>query len=369
MGRRRKPENAIYPAGLYPSRGWLFWKNKVKVCRVSEWGTKAARDRWAQVSTAPADAGTLARLLDDSLAHRMQRVRDGTLKARTYEDNGEYAANLKLALGHMLAHEVTTRDCAGYLQRRAWQPRPRRAPDGTLQPQEPRRAPSRANKEMSFLSVSYGWALTSPDWPQIVSNPCTGLERNPETPRERCPERWEIDAAQGHAHGPWPLIFDLAYKCATRGVDARLINVHRQIRADGLYLPPMKGGDDVLIEWDPELYAIIVGLLAWRDEIMAKRHVDSPYLILARGGGPYTPHGWKTTVYKIVRAAIADPENPLEEPFGFHDIRARSATDEDELYGRNPKARLRHRRQATTDIYMRGKRMKRVKPLPLRRKA
>ena len=46
---------------------------------------------------------------------------------------------------------------------------------------------------------------------------------------------------------------------------------------------------------------------------------------------------------------------------------ARSATDEEELYGTSPQHRLGHKRRATTDIYMRGRRAKRVKPLPLRK--
>jgi integrase len=154
--------------------------------------------------------------------------------------------------------------------------------------------------------------------------------------------------------------------CATRGVDARTME-KRQLREDGIFFPAVKQGEEVLIEWSDELYAAVLGILAWSDAITERRHVACGYLIAAKSGGPYTAHGWKTTVYKIVRAAIGDAENPLEEPFSFHDLRARSATDEDELYGRNPKTRLRHKRQATTDIYMRGKRLKRVKPLPLRK--
>jgi hypothetical protein len=42
-------------------------------------------------------------------------------------------------------------------------------------------------------------------------------------------------------------------------------------------------------------------------------------------------------------------------------------TDEEELLGTNPQHRLGHKRRATTDDYMRGKRAKRVKPLPLRK--
>jgi hypothetical protein len=89
---------------------------------------------------------------------------------------------------------------------------------------------------------------------------------------------------------------------------------------------------------------------------------------VSRTGQPYTAHGWKTTMYKIVRAAIADPTNALEQPFSFHHFRARSATDEEEIYGTNPQHRLGHKRRSTTEIYLRGKRVKRakrVKPLPL----
>lgn len=363
MGRRRKPENAGLPAGVYRSRGWLFWQNKVPLGK--EWD-RAAKEKWLELSSGNATDGTIAKLLDDSLAFRLQLVREKKLAARTYEDNLDHAKYLKLAFARMLPHELTSRDCTSYLRKRTWQPKPRRAPDGTLITQQPRRAPVRANKEMSFLSATYTWALGSDDWPLIVSNPCIGIDYNPEERRERCPEIWELEAAKTKARGPWPLIFDLAYKCGTRGVDARLITL-AQLRSEGIYFPPVKGGDDVLIEWDDELYAIVLGIRAWADEITTKRNVTCPYLIVARGGGPYTPYGWKTTVYKIVRAAMADPATGLKEPFSTHDIRARSATDEEELYGRNPKARLRHKRQATTDIYMRGKRLKRVKPLPLRK--
>ena len=164
----------------------------------------------------------------------------------------------------------------------------------------------------------------------------------------------------------WALIFDFAYVCGQRGIDTRLLP-RKALQADGIHMKQTKTGAEVVIEWSDELYAIVLGLLAWSDEIQRPRKIESPYVISARSGGPYTPHGWKTTVYKIVRAAIADPENPLEVPFSFHDLRARSATDEEELEGTNPQHRLGHARRSTTDIYMRGKRTKRVKPLSLKR--
>lgn len=369
MGRRRKPENAIYPAGVYPSRGWLFFNDKAagrkpKICRISEWDTQVARKKWAEMSVGQAELGTVADMLDGLMKHRELLLREKKIAARTYTDNLEYVTRLKTAFGRMLPHQVTMRDCTSYLDKRSWTPRPKKGPDGTLIAQAPRRAPVRANKELSLFSEGFKWAMKSTSWPLVTNNPCIGVERNPTKASDRCPERSEMDAAKKHAPGIWPLILDLAYKAGSRGVQFRLLP-KRNIRDEGLLIGKAKGGADVWIEWDDELVGIVEGLLTHANEISAKLRVQSPYLIVARGGGPYTAHGWKTTMFKLVRAAIAAGD--LEHPFSFHNIRSRSATDEEELFGTNPQHRLGHKKRATTDDYMRGKRAKRVKPLPLRK--
>ena len=371
MGRRRKPANSLYPAGVYPSRGWLFWKNPrtaawSKISRVADWNTRTARDRWAELSTGTAAAGTVAAMLDAHMTYREQLVREGKLDRRTYEDNLEYLKPLKHAFGQMEAHTVNGRHCTTYLQKRSWTPNLRRGPNGDLIEQVPRRAPVRANKEISLLSSAYSWAMGATEFSLVAANPCTGVKRNPTRAKDRCPEIWEIEAAKQKARGAWPLIFDFAYKCGQRGVQTRMLP-KTAMRVEGIFVGKAKGGADIFIEWDDELIAIVLGLLEYTAEVERELHIVSPYVIVSRTGAPYTPHGWKTTMYKIVRAAIADPENSLELPFSFHDFRARSATDEEELLGTNPQHRLGHKRRATTDDYIRGKRAKRVKPLPLRK--
>jgi len=371
MGRPRKPENARYPLGVYPSRGWLFCRDRrtgtwTKISAIADWDTKAARDRWTELSTGSAKPGTVADMLDMHMAHREQLLRERKLAARTYEDNLEYLKPLKQVFGAMLPQQVNGRHITGYLQKRTWQPRPQRDGAGQLVDQAPRRAPVRANKEISLLSSAYAWAMSSDDFAHVTANPCVGVDRNPTRASDRCPEVWEIEAAKDHAPDPWPWILDLAYKVGQRGVQLRLLR-KSAIRPEGILVGKAKGGADVFIDWDAELVALVLALLERTATIEDERHIVSPYVIVARSGMPYTAAGWKTTVYKFVRAAIADPGNPLQEPFSFHNIRARSATDEEELYGTSPQARLGHRRRATTDDYIRGKRMKRVKPLPLRR--
>jgi hypothetical protein len=292
MGRRRKAENSIYPEGVYRSRGWLFYHDKTtgkwpKVCRVEEWESshpqsKAARDRWALLSTGKAANGTVAAMLQGHLAYREQLVRQRQLAARTYEDNVAYAKPLMQVFGAMLPHEVTTRHCTGYLRKRSWRPPAR---DGMEQ--SPRLAPVRANKEMSFLSSTYTWALSSPEWPQVTSNPCIGAERNPTKAKERCPEVWELEAAKQYAPDPWPWILDLAYKVGQRGVQLRQLP-KTAIRREGIFVGKAKGGADIFIEWDGELMALILALLARTEAIEAQRGIVSPYVIVARTGTPFT---------------------------------------------------------------------------------
>lgn len=376
MGRPRNPANRIYPEGLYPSKGWLFWKHPdtgawVKICRTEEWApghpnSQAARTRWSELSTRKPQDGTVAAMIAGCLAHREQLLREGKLSKRHLEDNEEYAKNLNLVFASMRPQDVNGKHVKGYLEKRSWRPKPRRGPDGTLVQQEARRAPVRANKEISFLSVSFDWAIGSPDWPLVTANPCYGIVRNPTKRRTRCPEVWEIEAAKQHAPGAWPFIFDLAYKGGSRGVQIRKMP-KAAIRQEGVFIGKAKNGEDVIIDWDDELIAILMALLEYTAEIERDLGIVSPYVVIARSGSPYTAEGWKTMMYKIVRAAIGDRANPLEQPFSFHDFRRRSATDEEELYGTNPQHRLGHKKRSTTDDYMAGTRTKRVKPLPLRK--
>ena len=127
-------------------------------------------------------AGTMAAMLDAFMVYREQLVRERRLAARTYEDNLEYLKPLKAVFGPMTPHHVTSRHCTGYLRKRSWTPPPRA---GVAQ--APRRAPVRANKELSLLSSAYTWAMSSDDWPAVTTNPCVGVERNPTKAVERCP--------------------------------------------------------------------------------------------------------------------------------------------------------------------------------------
>lgn len=364
MGRKRS-KNPHLPDGVHPSNGWHFWRDPAsgrwhKLGR--EWD-RAAKERWIELSTGKSTQGTVAELLDNFLVHREHQVRLGKISKNTYEGHLFEIVPLKLVFGRMHYNAITGKHIASYLRRRTYTAK-RKGPDGTTIELPARPAPVRANREIALLSSAYSWAMGE-DAYEITGNPCYGVRRNKETPKDRCPERWEIEAAKAKAPPLWQQIFDLAYVCGQRGIDIRMMP-KQAVQEDGIRITQTKAGSQIMIEWDEDLRAIVAAILAATRAVEARLKIVSPYLIVNRFGQPYTATGWKGLVYRFVRAAIADESNPLSEPFSFHDIRAKSATDEEES-GTNPQFRLGHKKRSQTDDYVRSKKVHRVKPLPLKR--
>lgn len=349
MGRHRT-RNRHLPARVYESRGWLFYVDPGGTWhRLGKQWDRAAKDEWIRLTTGRAPEGTVSGLLDVFLTHTEALVRQGKRAMRTLDGNLTEAQSLKLVFGRMPYAAVTSKHIKSYLNRRT---------DKDGKP-----APVRANREIALLSSAYAWAMGEPCF-DVTVNPCYGVRRNPERSRERCPELWELEAVKEKASEAWRAIIDAAYITGQRGQSLRLLRKD-QLREDGIDFGVTKRGKHVFVEWDADLRACIARLTAIGDEIAKRTHLTSTHVIVNRHGQPYSAAGWKSNFYKFVRAALGDKENALQEAFHFHDIRARSATD-DELSAQH---RLGHRTRSQTDDYLRSKRVVRVKPLPLKRSA
>lgn len=352
MGRRRKTEHHL-PRRVYLNRGWHWFVDDAgKWYKLGKEWDRAAKDTWVKLTEGKAAHGTVSELLDAYLEHAANLVRQGKRSKQTYDGNLGEAQTLKLVFGRMGYAAVTSKHVASFLRRRT---------DKAGKP-----APVRANREAALLSSAYSWAMGEPGF-DVTLNPCYGVRRNTERPRERCPEMWELDAVKAKANEQWRAIVDLAYITGQRGVTLRLLTKDR-LRDAGIDFGTTKRGRPIFIEWDDDLRACITTLQTITAKVCEERKTLTPYLIVNRYGQPYGAQGWKGTFYKLVRAAIADGENPLKSAFHFHDIRAKSATDEDEAGG-NPQHRLGHRTRAQTADYLRSKSVVRVKALPLKRGA
>ena len=111
-------------------------------------------------------------------AHTQEEVKKGARANSTYESNLFDVKQLKLVFGRMQAQDLKRPHVGAYLKKRADKA-------GVLRP-------VRANREVALLSSAFSWALGHDDWPEILENPCYGVRRNRERPRDRYVESAEL---------------------------------------------------------------------------------------------------------------------------------------------------------------------------------
>lgn len=277
MPRRKKDG---LPACVYLKHG-AYWLVK--------------RNKWTRLgATLPEMYKALGELATDqpirTLADIMDRYARDTLptKARsTQRDQRRQLALLREVFGHMKAADVTTQHVSRYLDQRG----------GT-----------RANREVALLSHVYRKAIR---WGYTSLNPCTGVERNTEAPRDRYVtddefwQRWE------EVSPPLRLCMELLYLTGQRLGDVLAIRDSR-IGDDGIAIAQGKTGTKLVLAWTPAL----------RDVVERCRAVptteDDAALLRNRSGVAYTVSGisamWRKTAW-------------TDEPFQLRDLRAKSASD------------------------------------------
>lgn len=360
MGRKRK-SGAGLPERVYLSRGFYFYAQALpsggaKWHRLGKEWDLGARLEWARITGEELTAcrsGSFAELLDAYLAAMEKKAKDGApdaLKPRTIADSRDHATALKVIFGDMRPDDIKPTMIAQYLRRRKTATTARTVKTGKAG----KAAPVRANREKATLSSCFSWAMGEG---VAASNPAFGVRNNKESKRARAPELWEIRAVQKHLNEQWQAVVELALLVGQRGVDLRQLTRQDVDDKKGVLFVQTKRGAKVLVEWDPELRAVMDRLLAIR-----KNKVDSMLIIPSRHGAMYTPTGWGTMFYKGVQAAIAAGD--LHESFVFHDLRAANATMEDEAGG-SAQRRLGHTTEKQTADYVRGRRPTKVAPLKL----
>lgn len=189
-------------------------------------------------------------------------------------------------------------------------------------------------------------------------NPCFGLQFPQKAPRDRCPSDEEYDLVKRFASPPVQIAMDLAHVAGMTQADIRTLKKSQIVRGVGIAYSRSKSNradgsapkNKLLVEWSPGL-----------EEILDRADTLSPrlrhYIVATQHGQPYTADGFQTMWQRAMNKAMA---NGLKERFTFHDIRAKSATDTDDL--QEASDRLGHMVVATTlKIYRRKARV--VKPL------
>ena len=172
--------------------------------------------------------------------------------------------------------------------------------------------PFYANRLLSLLRLVFAYAVEA----QLVeSNPCSDIRPHKESARTRYLSDHEFDEIRTKAGPRLQVIMDLLYYTAQRPVD--ILKLRRdQIREDGIYFEQQKTGARLLVQWTPELKAVVERAKNLHGNIKALTLLHN-----RRGKAPdYSTINlqWRTAVRA---AGILDAQ--------MRDIRARSLTDVD----------------------------------------
>jgi integrase len=300
-------------------------------------------NRWINLGRSESEMySELARLVDRSVRlTTMSAIFDRylveklpLLSPRTQQDYRGYIEKLRVVFGPAAPQKVEPRHVFAY--------RDRRAEKSVVQ----------ANREKSCLSAVFTAAV---EWQIVKDNPCRQVRKISEPSRDRYVTDAEFRAVYHLASPMLQCAMDLATLTGQRQGD--LLRLTReQLTGDGIAFRlgkskrrhPRHGkivetAKRVIVEWSDELHAVVTRLRKLGPDIR-------PTLICNLQGRPFTETGFRSNWHRLMRKAVA--LGAIVEPFTFHDLRAKSASDA--LDPQEATERLGHDDPRTTRaVYMR----------------
>lgn len=325
MGRKRKHDKHLPRGVTYEGRTFYYRRGHGK--RIALGKTLAeAMAAWAQL-VAP-DVGAIRTIREVFERYRLEVL---PRKAPKTQRNQSYMFPvLEAVFGDMAPETIKPKHVYEYLSRRG------------------RKALTSANKEISLLSHCLTKAV---QWGLIDENPCRHVRRDEYRPRPR--DRYvtdaEFEAVHKLASERVQIAMDLAVLTGLRRGDILALTLD-SVTEEGLLVHTSKTRQALLIEWTNELRAVMK-----RAKTLEPR-VRRP-LLCTLAGNAYSGDGFSAMWQRTIRKAIEKKQ--IERPFTFHDLRAKSASD-DELAVASE--RLGHTSQALTKrVYVR--KPTKVKPL------
>jgi integrase len=239
------------------------------------------------------------------------------LARRTQADYIGYIENLRLIFGGAPPRQVTPGHVSDYQAKRAL------------------RSVVQANREKSCLSAVFTAALK---WHVVDTNPCRLVPKLRETERDRYVTDAEFMALYKLASPTLQCAMDLATMTGQREGD--LLKLSRsQLADEGIVFTigkskrrhPRHGkivetARKVVIEWSAELRSVVERLKNLGPPLR-------PTLLCNLKGKPYTSDGFRSNWQRLMTKATTPGENgeppALAERFTFHDLRAKSASDDE----------------------------------------
>lgn len=325
MGRRRT-QNFDLPPRMH-LKGKTYYHVSTSTPR--KW-TKLDRDislakrLWAEIE------GERHNPLDHTFNGIVLRYREEILPTKalqTQRDNEKELARLLAVFGVMPIDSIKPHHIKRYLDERG------------------KTAKVRANRERALFSHVFNFARQCgyTDAP----NPCAGVKGHKETGRDRYVEDDEFVAVWNKAHYTVQDAMDLAHLTGQRPAD--LLKLNRSDIQNGLLLfTQNKTGTKLRIEITGELHDLI-------ERILRREHkIAGGDALLQDGSG-------QRLTYGALRSRFDKAREAAGVSFQFRDIRAKTATDTDNLA--HAQQLLGHKTRAMTEHYTRQRKGEKVSPL------
>lgn len=304
MGRDRKPADRWMPPRVYRGKS-KYELHPAKGGAISLCGLESTP---AEVWAAYQAAAKKAVLTVDNLAG--QYFKSATFKRkrpRTQQSYKESWSTLKKVFGEVDATKVRQKHVRQYMDKRGL------------------KGEVAANRDLSLLYnvFAYGFERSL-----VKQNPCVGVKKFPESPRDIYIEDDEYELFLSLSLPIIQVFMEMSYLEGARGQDVRAIMLS-DIKDNGIYIQQEKTGKKQIKLWTPRLRDAVDAALEMRKEILSsldKRGVvASMYLIINTKGQPYTASGLKSIWAK--NKARIKLEHGMSTKWTYHDIKAKGISD------------------------------------------
>lgn len=260
------------------------------------------------------------------IAGRYRKQVFPTKAPQTQKDNEKELTKLEAVFGDMSIDHIKPHHVRRYLDIRGLS------------------AKVRANREKALLSHIFNcareWGYTD------APNPCAGVKGHRERGRDRYVEDNEFKAVWNAAHFTVQDAMDVAYLTGQRPGDVLRLK-RADVRDGALWITQRKTGKKLRIAVEGELKTVI-------DRIVQRpRKATGLALIQNEDGQPIS--------YTTLRSRFDKARDDAGVSFQFRDIRAKAATDTENLA--HAQKLLGHKTRAMTEHYTRNRKGERVQPL------
>jgi integrase len=320
VGRRKNN-----PLGLEPRVQWNHGQC-FYIHRSGKWeplGTDIAKanERARLYNDTAGRYGTLHYWLDMFVVECEQRVKAGTLAARTLDDYRDDVERLKASIGKDThPDDVTPEMVQQYLEAGAMKGRP-----------------VRANREKACLSSCMGWLVRTGKVPGLLVNPClraSGIRRNEEKKRDRYVTHDEYRDVFAVAPPQVQAMMELTYRTLQRPesdiLDWTCANVTTKDGKRILRVKQSKTQKVVDIALSQDLDSLIRRLVGDVPKIGRPLICTSRAKGGAETGQRYTYDGISAMLKRAIKKANKERAKDGGEKiasFGFRDLKGKGATD------------------------------------------